>query len=277
MAAAATRLVVAGGSGFLGSRICQSAVTRGWDVVSLSRHGEPTWDAITSSSQAPRWAKSVNWAKADMLDPATYSSHLKNATAVVYSMGILLEVDYKGILQGKESVTSGIQKMLCSSSLENGKRNNPPQQSYAVMNRDLAVTLAKHSSEEKVPTFVYISAESGQPILPSGYIGSKRQAESLISIDFPETRSIFMRPTFLYDSSRKLTMPIALGGIIGSEVNNILGGRLSFLGPMTAKPLKVGTVGEAVVEAISDGVTKGVVSPRKIEDLATKGWRRTML
>ena len=29
------RIVVAGGSGFLGSRICKSAVARGWDVTSI--------------------------------------------------------------------------------------------------------------------------------------------------------------------------------------------------------------------------------------------------
>ena len=29
------RIVVAGGNGFLGSRICKSAVARGWDVTSL--------------------------------------------------------------------------------------------------------------------------------------------------------------------------------------------------------------------------------------------------
>ncbi|EAS37082.3 ubiquinone biosynthesis protein COQ11 [Coccidioides immitis RS] len=276
--AATTRLVVAGGSGFLGSRICKSAVTRGWDVVSLSRHGEPAWDTVSSSANPPRWAKSVNWVKADVMDPTTYLPHLKNATAVVYSLGIILEADYKGIVQGNESLFGGIQKLFCSSkSLENGKQKNPPHLSYAVMNRDLALTLAKHSSNENVPTFVYISAEAGGPILPSGYITSKRQAESLISTDFPNMRNIYVRPTFMYDSSRKMTMPIALGGIVGSEVNNLLGGRLSFMGIMTAKPLKVGTVGEAVVEAIGDGVTKGVMNPRKIEDLATKGWRRTML
>ncbi|WEW61753.1 hypothetical protein PRK78_007247 [Emydomyces testavorans] len=266
---ATTRLVVAGGSGFLEQQL---------RILSDSRHGEPAWNTITSSPQAPRWAKSVNWVKADVMDPTTYLSHLKNATAVVYSLGILLEADYKGIVQGREPLFGGIQKMFCSSkSLENGKQKNPPHLSYAVMNRDLAVTLAKHSCEENVPTFVYISAESGAPILPSGYTASKRQAESLISSDFPNMRSIFVRPTFMYDSSRKLTLPIALGGILGSEVNNLLGGRLSFLGIMTAKPLKVSTVGEAVVEAIGDGVTRDVMKPKKIEELATKGWRRAML
>jgi len=68
-----------------------------------------------------------------------------------------------------------------------------------------------------------------------------------------------------------------MGGIISSEVNSLLGGRLSFMGMMTAKPLKVDIVGEAIVEAIDDDTTRGVVGPKKIEELATKGWRRTMV
>jgi hypothetical protein len=33
--AAVKKLVVCGGNGFLGSRICKSAVARGWDVTSI--------------------------------------------------------------------------------------------------------------------------------------------------------------------------------------------------------------------------------------------------
>jgi len=124
---------------------------------------------------------------------------------------------------------------------------------------------------------VFISAAAGAPLLPQRYITTKRDAEAIISSELPNLRSIFVRPTFMYDSSRKLSLPIALGGIISSEVNSLLGGRLSFMGMMTAKPLKVDTVGEAIVEAIDDDTTKGVVGPKKIEELATKGWRRTMV
>lgn len=137
--------------------------------------------------------------------------------------------------------------------------------------------LAKNASDENVPAFVYISAASGAPVIPHGYIASKREAESSISSSLPDLRSVFVRPTFMYDSSRKFTMPIALGGMVSSEINSLVGGKLSFLGMMTEKPLKVGKVGEAVVEAIDDDKVKGVVGPKKIEDLATKGWRKTML
>jgi uncharacterized protein YbjT (DUF2867 family) len=148
---------------------------------------------------------------------------------------------------------------------------------HATLTSRLAIALAQESSYEHVPTFVYISAAAGAPILPSRYISTKREAEATIASSLPELRSIFMRPAFMYDSSRKFTLPIALGGIIGSEVNAFLGGRLQFLGAMTDKPLKVDVVGQAVVEAIEDEATRGVVGTKKIETLATKAWRKSML
>ncbi|EEA23050.1 hypothetical protein TMatcc_001913 [Talaromyces marneffei ATCC 18224] len=287
---AAKRLVVAGGSGFLGSRICKHASVRGWEVVSLSRSGEPQWDTVTASKERPGWASDVEWAKADILKPSTYKPYLKDATAVVHSMGILLEADYKGVVSGKESIISGLQRAFSSTKrgtqdpLNRGVEEElRPQESdgqltYEVMNRDTAIALAQESSFEHVPTFVYISAAGGAPILPSRYISTKREAESIISQSLPDLRSIFIRPGFLYDSSRKFTLPIALGGMIGAEVDAVLGGRLkSLVGSMTEKPLKADVVAQAVVEAIADGTTSGVVGTKKIENLATQAWRKTML
>lgn len=86
-----------------------------------------------------------------------------------------------------------------------------------------------------------------------------------------------MRPGFMYDSSRKFTLPIAMGGFVASEVNTFLGNKLGFLGSMAEKPLKVDVVSEAVVEALEDESTKGAVGTKQIEALATKAWRKTML
>lgn len=137
--------------------------------------------------------------------------------------------------------------------------------------------MAQESSTEHVPAFVYISAAAGAPILPARYINTKREAEATITSDLPELRSIFIRPSFMYDSSRKFTLPIALGGFVASEFNTFLGNRLGFLGAMAEKPLKVDMVGEAVVEALEDESTKGAVGTKQLEALATKAWRKTML
>ncbi|KAE8349672.1 hypothetical protein BDV28DRAFT_56746 [Aspergillus coremiiformis] len=283
------RLVVAGGNGFLGSRICRSAVARGWSVISLSRSGEPRWDAISGSLEPPSWASSVKWAKADMLKPETYKPFLSGATAVVHSMGILLEADYKGVVQGREPIISGLQRAFGSSKL--GSQNllrrrdgealqtkeRDGQLTYELMNRDSAIALAQETFNEHVPAFVFISAAAGAPVLPSRYITTKREAETSISTTLPELRSIFIRAPFMYDSSRKFTLPIAVGGFIGSQFNELLGNRLDFLGTMVTKPLQVDLVGEAVVEAMEDESVRGAVGTKKIEALATTAWRKSML
>lgn len=147
----------------------------------------------------------------------------------------------------------------------------------AYTNPKKAIALAQESLNDHVPTFVYISAAGGAPILPSRYITTKRDAEATISSKLSDLRSIFMRPAFMYDSSRKFTLPIALGGFLGSEFNNLLGNRLQFLGSMVEKPLQVDLVGEAVVEAMEDEATRGAVGTKQIETLATKAWRKSML
>lgn len=241
-----------------------------------------------------------------MLKPETYKSFLNGANAVVHTMGILLEADYKGVVQGREPIISGLQRAFSSSKLgsqnplqrREGEKLEPKekdgQMTYELMNRDsglcissmllakltsgvVAIALAQESSNEHVPTFVYISAAAGAPILPSRYITTKREAETTISSKLPDLRSIFVRPGFMFDSSRKLTLPIALGGLVGSEFNTLLGNKLQFLGTMVEKPLQVNTVGEAVVEAMEDESICGAVGTKQIEALATKAWRKSML
>ncbi|RMD43388.1 hypothetical protein DV735_g1705, partial [Chaetothyriales sp. CBS 134920] len=286
-AAARKKLVVAGGSGFLGSRICKSAAGRGWDVVSISRSGEPSWQSVTESAAAPAWSKQVQWAKGDILKPATYTAQLKDADAVVHTMGILLEVDYKGLISGKDSPLSVLQRAFsapasktpgASASASASGGDKPVQITYELMNRDSAIALASAAQDAAVGCFVYISAAAGAPLLPSRYITTKRAAESTIANNFQQLRSIFFRPGFMYDSSRGITLPIAASGAVASTVNELLGGKLSgVFGTAVEKPLKADVVADAVTEAIATDETKGVVDIQAIQALAAKAWRRTML
>jgi hypothetical protein len=123
---------------------------------------------------------------------------------------------------------------------------------------------------------VYISAAAGAPVLPSRYIATKRAAESTISKHFPALRSIFMRPAFLYDSSRSFTLPIAAAARVASAMD--VGGLVSaVLGSGAMKPLLADAVADAVVEAIGDESVKGPVEVSAIEELAQKAWRKNML
>lgn len=295
--AAKKKIVVAGGNGFLGSRIVEKAVARGWDVVSLSRSGEPSWSAVRSSPQPPSWSKDVHWIKADILKPSTYVKHLEGTYAVVHTMGILLEADYKGVVSGKESPISGLRRAF--SATKKGSARNPLERgeekedsddgigigeadgqiTYELMNRDSALSLANEANACGVSTYAYISAAAGAPMLPARYITTKREAESGLATNFPRMRSLFFRPGFLYDSSRAFTMPIMAAGMVGNTVNEWLfrGALTSVVGAAVEKPLKADLVADAVVEGIAEEDVKGVQQTRQIEALAAKAWRRGML
>ncbi|SPN98497.1 probable oxidoreductase [Cephalotrichum gorgonifer] len=292
---AAKRLIVCGGNGFLGSRICKYAVARGWDVTSIRqaapyRSGEPHWDAVTASAAPPPWAHKVTWERADILRPSTYAPLLKGADSVVHSMGILMEADYKGVVRGTESPLAGLHKAfspsvnrgvdpLARAAGEDIAPPNPKDQfSYEVMNRDSAITLARHASDEGVATFCYISAIAAPPGLPARYISTKREAEKAIEDHFPQMRNVFVRPPFMYDNSRKFTLGIAAATGVGTLFNGLTKGAFGgLMGAGGIKPLKVDTVAEAVVEALADETVKGPVEVAQIDELATRAWRNSML
>lgn len=72
------RVVVFGGSGFVGSAICKAAVSKGIDVISLSRSGRPSYSGS--------WVDQVNWVTGDVFY-ANWDEVLAGATAVVSTLG----------------------------------------------------------------------------------------------------------------------------------------------------------------------------------------------
>ncbi|KAF8423576.1 hypothetical protein EV426DRAFT_117672 [Tirmania nivea] len=110
-------------------------------------------------------------------------------------MGILIEEDYKGVLTGKAPIISGLKKAFDNKEVDRGK-----QLTYESMNRDSAITLAKTVIDHKVPTFLYISASSGAPMLPTRYISTKRDAERIFpTLATEDWRTISLRPGIIYD------------------------------------------------------------------------------
>ncbi|KAK6543881.1 hypothetical protein TWF694_000603 [Orbilia ellipsospora] len=281
-------LAVFGGNGFLGSKICQAALQRNWKVISVSRSGEPDWKTSTKNGHRPEWADGVTWVSADIFEPATYKPHLASADAVVHSMGLLLEADYKDVLRGKENPISGLRKAFQTGGSAWPKSANPldkvpgddiptgdasRQLTYEKLNRDSALIAAKQfveSSSAKSKTFLYISAAAGFPILPQRYISTKREAEDLLT-QVQDFRSIFFRPGFMYSHERPITVPMSYLTSVSSTMNkltgNIFGG---LLGAAGTAPMDVDKVGRAVVQAIDDKSIKGPVEVPLIESLSSK-------
>ncbi|KAK4123463.1 NAD(P)-binding protein [Parathielavia appendiculata] len=293
---ATKRIVVFGGNGFLGSRICRAAVARDWDVTSVSRSGAPRWETVTSSPTPPSWSHKVAWERGDIFRPAQWTSLLHGADYVVHTLGILLEADYKGVISGRESPFSGLAKAFSPAKGAHSRNplervrdegaaepgveppTSPAQLTYEMMNRDSAILLAKEAAKEGVKAFGFVSAAAGAPVLPSRYITTKREAEAVVAREFPEMRGVFFRPPFMYDQSRAATMALAALATAGSAVNGLTRGVLGgFFGAVATKPLKADLVADAVVEALADETVKGPVEMPQLKELAHRAWRKTML
>lgn len=294
-AAAAKKLVVTGGNGFLGSRICRSAVLRGWDVTSISRSGEPRWKVVTGSPTRPSWANKVAWERADIFRPETYAPLLNGANYIAHSLGILLEADYKGIVSGQESPLQAVSKILggqkpsaaAAASSSSPSSSSARQMSYNAMNRDTAVLVARAAADAGVDAFAYISA-AASPVLPARYIGSKREAEQLLSTAASSSssssspalhRPIFIRAPMLYDAAaRPMMLPLAAMAGAGAVFDRLSGGVLGRIaGAGMPAPLKADAVADAVIEALSDESVSGAVEVGEISKLAETAWRKSML
>ena len=83
-------VVVLGGTGYVGSRVCRKALERGHSVVSVSRRGKPGDGEDTFSDGA------VKYVAGDLTDPATVNEVLKDADAVVHAVGLLFDVTTPG-------------------------------------------------------------------------------------------------------------------------------------------------------------------------------------
>ncbi|XVH30584.1 NAD-dependent epimerase/dehydratase family protein [Haloferacaceae archaeon DSL9] len=135
------RLLVTGGSGFIGREVCRLAVADGHDVRSVSRSGRP-------DGAAP-WIDGVEWTSADVFSPHTWRDQLRGCDGVVHSIGIAHERPADGV-------------------------------TFERLNGDAAIITALEAERVGVETFVFLSSAANYPTARREYIRSKRRAERAV-------------------------------------------------------------------------------------------------
>ncbi|KAJ1981473.1 hypothetical protein H4R34_002067 [Dimargaris verticillata] len=264
MTAAVGRILVVGGSGFLGSSICRVALQRGLEVVSLSRHGAPARPHPTAPR--PAWHEQVHWQQGDALQPDTYAKVAQDCSGIVHTVGTLLETDYKPLIKAGS---------VCQAASQwRSLRTNPTGVNYRRINRDTALEVAQTAVKSGAPkTFVYISASDVLPFIDRRYISTKREAEvALLTMD--ALRTVIMRPGIMYSEQQPLTMSVAsVLGMVGQAKKSLLN-MVSRTQPpvstgLATPPLHTDTVAQAVVTALCTERIKGVVNPDGIIELAS--------
>ncbi|ETW85871.1 hypothetical protein HETIRDRAFT_308501 [Heterobasidion irregulare TC 32-1] len=227
------KILVVGGNGFIGSAVCKAALSRGFQVTSLSTSGQPF---RTPKGHSPAWTSKVDWRVGDALRPETYAHMLPGVSAVVHTLGTLLEdTGYKKALRSGD-VGGAVKSFMRSVT---GVRGNPLEKgqgkgSYEVLNRDSALTVAEAFMGSKATVelpgprpFVYISAEDiFRPMISARYVETKREAErgiEQLTAGRPEYRGVYIRPSLVYHPHfRPYTSPVAalldLSSVVHSKI-----------------------------------------------------------
>ncbi|HMB91032.1 MAG TPA: NAD(P)-dependent oxidoreductase [Rhodothermales bacterium] len=138
----ADKLVVLGGTGFIGSAICRIAVSEGHEVVSVSRSGRPRYEAD--------WMDRVRWIQGNVLQPDAWREHLQETKAVVHSVAILREKENEGL-------------------------------TYQRINTDSVEMTAWEAEQAGVERFVFLSVHGHPPFLPDRFIETKRLGEQVLN------------------------------------------------------------------------------------------------
>ncbi len=137
-------ILVTGGSGFIGRRVCKRAVDTGHSVTSVSRSGEPTGVGCGP------WTDSAEWVAADAFAPHDWRDALTTVDCVVHAIGTI-----------SESPDAGV-------TLER-------------LNGDSAILAALEAERADVDRFVYVSSSNKPPLVRDAYITARRRAERAIA------------------------------------------------------------------------------------------------
>ena len=165
------RLVVIGGTGYVGSAICKHASRMGIHPVSVSRRGGASTESFTS-------------VKGDSMAPDAFIEELRKADGVVHTVGTLIDT----------SITKSKQP---------GEAGTYEQMNYETAKR-IADALDSLSLNKKM---VYISACASPPLIPR-YLSNKLRAEAYIS-SLKNIRCTSLRPGFIYSrEDRPWSIPL---------------------------------------------------------------------
>mmetsp|Transcript_61127 Transcript_61127/g.126648 ORF Transcript_61127/g.126648 Transcript_61127/m.126648 type:complete len:311 (+) Transcript_61127:46-978(+) len=218
------KVVVLGGSGFVGRRICQRLVAEGAQVTSISRTGGPP-------SKVGDWASSVAWKKKDVLT-AYLVPEMTGAGAVVSAIGSIGSADDE---QG------------------NGATNEAAVAAAAKagVKRFVLVSASKDVGE------------AGVDAVFGPYVKGKQRAEAAVKAKFSDS-SLVLQPSFIYGGDEFSATPPRVAGWYGEKVENLLATDLfravasaspAFLRLALSPPLAVDDVAKAAVAGAAGRAT----------------------
>lgn len=160
------KIVIFGGSGFIGQKLAEELVKRGHHVSSISRSGKPA-DLTTP------WSQKVEWIHSNILTDTAWQTTVDTSDWVIDTIGILFEKPQKNITYDRFIIEPV---------------------------RILLQYLTQTNSRTKL---LFLSANTA-PLFLKKYMNAKLSAEELIKKQSP--RSLIVYPSLVVDHERPFSL-----------------------------------------------------------------------
>lgn len=256
MAASPKRVAVFGGTGFVGSAVCERLVIKGYDVTAVSRRGTNPKPGDINLDQ-------VTWVKGDATDAGTVKKIINKADAAVHAIGLLFDVD-SGLVN-LNTIVSGSKSIPGDDSTYDAITR---QTSFNIID---AVEGKLSFPRQKFPVCFVSAAEVGWPDVTGGqfvedtlapewlkkYLTAKRTVEARLT-GSKKIRACMYRPSLIWDWTKFDVLPV----IPVFNIANAIGV------PFVDKTVRVETLADAIVQGIEDDNVEGVQRYKEMEELA---------
>ena len=246
------KVTVFGGTGYVGSQVCERLIQRGHQVTALSRRGvNPKPDSKELSQ--------VTWVSGDATDMKTVEGLLKDSDAAVHCIGLLFDVDSglanlnkivsgSGSVPGEASTYDAITRTTAFNVIQGIEKKQSSIMN--VMNKD-----------KKFPFCFVSAAEAGWPDVPFGktidekiapgwlqkYLIAKRAVEQRLKGSNAIRYAIY-RPSLIWDWTKLDVLPVIPVFNFASAIGI----------PFVDKTVRVETLADAIVAGLENDNISGV-------------------
>jgi len=263
------KVTVFGGTGYVGSAVCERLVKRGHDVTAVSRRGvNPKPDSKELSQ--------VNWVQGDATDIRTVDQALKDADACVHAIGLLFDVD-SGLANLNKIVSGSGSIPGDSSTYDAITRTTAFNVINSIEKKQSSLgNLFSNKNGNRFPFCFVSAAEAGWPDVPLGktvdglapkwlnkYLTAKRAVEARLeeSNDTKGTiRSSIYRPSLIWDWTKLDVLPVI----------PVFNAAAAIGVPFVDKTVRIETLADAIVAGVEGDDVEGVQRVGEMENISQR-------
>jgi len=263
------KVLVLGGSGFLGGTVARRAILEGYTVTSISRRGKPDTDAN----------ENIDYRIGDAREKETIERILNEGgyKAVIHCIGLLFDgesgignlnkfVSGSGSVPDEMSSYDDITRKTAFNAID-------AAESYAKKQKGIFGGIGGNDGNNEPLPFIFTSAaEAGWPDMKGGsivesylapdwlkrYLVAKRAVESRLMDNQTLLRPVIFRPSLIFSFDRLASLPPVGAFFVGNKIGL----------PFVDRPVTVQALSAAVIKSLSSPNVSGVQRYMQIDELS---------